>query len=839
MSASVSRLIQQFTPKHYDINLTINRVERTFSGEVTIEGSVITPNQPIRLHAKELKIDSATLSGNSLSWHMEQHDELVLEAEEIKSGEHKLLINFSGKITDSMNGMYPCYYEHDGVKKELIATQFESHYAREVFPCVDEPEAKATYSVTLNTEKNVTVLGNMPVISQTKNETTLTTVFDKTPLMSTYLLAWVVGEFHKKTATTKSGVEVNVWATKAQSAESLDFGLDIATRTIDFFDEYFETPYPLPKSDHVALPDFSSGAMENWGLITYRETALLADPKLTSLSDRKYAATVIAHELSHQWFGNLVTMKWWNDLWLNESFATMMEYLAIDAIEPDWNIWLLNATMDVPSALLRDALDGIQAIQCDVNHPDEIQTLFDPSIVYAKGGRLLRMLQTYLGNEAMRQGLALYFKKFAYKNTEANDLWACLSEASGKDITDFMNTWITQPGYPLLHVSQTEIGINLRQERFFTGEHQDSDSIWPIPLNCSSPDAPEILEAKSLSVETNLDSLPIMNIGGTAHFITHYDDALLSKIIENLPNLKPVDRIYILQEQSLLSRAGIISSASLIPLISAMYDETEDSVWDVISMIIGDLKKFVEFNDSAEKALRKLVRELASKQFERLVWDEKPSEPESDTILRSTIISLMLYGEDELVVKEALSRFDIDKLNSIDAEMRPVIISTAVKYGDEKLAETLVEKYRQSSHSGLRDDISSGLTSTTSANIAIKLTDLLKDSSTIRPQDFTRWLAWLMRNRYSRELTWSWFRNNWQWIHDSFSSDSHYDMLPRYIAGALVTEEQFNEYNEFFEPLLDNPTLKRNITIGATEIKSRVELIKRDGADVYQKLISA
>src|SRR5690606_2848949 len=252
-----------------------------------------------------------------------------------------------------------------------------------------------------------------------------------------------------------------------QPAASLDFALDIATRTIDFFENYFDTPYPLPKSDHVALPDFSSGAMENWGLVTYREIALLDDPTTTSVSSKHYIATVIAHQLSHQWFGNLLTMKWWNNLWLNESFAALMEYIAVDALHPEWNVWLDFATMESIMALRRDSLDGVQAVQVDVNHPDEISTLFDGAIVYAKGARLLRMLQHYIGHEAFQAGLKAYFATYKYGNTEGDDLWNALAGASGKDIAGFMNTWISQSGYPVVQVSQNGNDVALTQQQFF------------------------------------------------------------------------------------------------------------------------------------------------------------------------------------------------------------------------------------------------------------------------------------------------------------------------------------------------------------------------------------
>ena len=454
---TVPRLLDTFIPNNYTLTLDLAHAEeKSFSGSVIISGK--STGESISLHSKELTIHSALIDNRPAEFSHDEFDELRLSRPELSSGQHTVRVEFSGTITDAMHGLYPCYFTHDGVKKQLFATQFESHHAREVFPCVDEPAAKATYDVTLVTAPGLTVLGNMPVTKSSEQDSALTTTFATTPRMSSYLLAFVVGELHKKTARTTSGVEVNVWATPAQSEETLDFALDIATRSIDFYNEYFGVPYPLPKSDHVALPDFSSGAMENWGLITYRESCLLADPKLTPESSKRFIATVIAHELSHQWFGNLVTMQWWNDLWLNESFANMMEYVAVDALHPEWRMWEDFATSEVTAALRRDSLDGVQPVQADVNHPDEISTLFDPAIVYAKGGRLLVMVRRLIGEEAFRAGLKSYFEKFAYQNTVGNDLWQELETASGQPIVDLMNTWISQPGLPIVQVEQNNSG---------------------------------------------------------------------------------------------------------------------------------------------------------------------------------------------------------------------------------------------------------------------------------------------------------------------------------------------------------------------------------------------
>lgn len=836
---TVSRLIEQFVPEHYQISLNIGRTERTFSGVVTMNGSTIGDGGTIMVHAKDLTIESVTVDGKSAEFSEGENDELTIKHPDILPGRHIVVFAFSGTITDAMHGMYPCYYDHEGTKKELIATQFESHHAREAFPCIDEPEAKATFDVTLTTEKNVSVLGNMPVTNQKEAEDKLVTTFATTPRMSTYLVAWVAGDLHRKTATTKRGIEVNVWATPAQPAESLDFALDIATRTIDFFEEYFDTPYPLPKSDHVALPDFSAGAMENWGLVTYREIALLADPATTSVSSKHYIATVIAHELSHQWFGNLVTMKWWNNLWLNESFATLMEYVAIDALHPEWNVWLDFATAESIYALRRDSLDGVQAVQVDVHHPDEISTLFDGAIVYAKGARLLRMCQQYIGHEAFQSGLKAYFAAHKYQNTEGDDLWNALSEASGKNIAGLMNTWISQSGYPVVDVTHHDTEITLTQQQFFVGPHQPSDKLWPIPLNASDASLPELFETKETTVTATPETPVRLNVGDSAHFITHYDDELLQRLIVEVKNggLSPLDKVQLLHEQTLLARGGIVPSARLIPLLEAYENETTEAVWDIISLALGELKKFVESDETAESQLRAFAGRLARRQFERLGWHPLEGEDETTTKLRTTIIGLMVYSQDADVLATAKKMYDENSLDQLDPELRPLILGSVVRYSSTPATiESLVETYKTTTSSELQQDIASGLTSTKDKELIKKLLSMVMDSSVVRPQDVARWFVWTIRNRDGKEIAWSWVRENWNWIEKTFKSDKSYDDYPRGAASALTTRTQLEEYKEFFTPLKSEPALARVISIGIGEVEGRVELIERDGAGVREAL---
>ena len=830
----VPRLLDTFTPNHYNLTLDLTRAEeKEFSGTVIISGD--STSELISLHSKGLTIQSVTIDNQPADVSFDEFDELRLSQPELKSGNHTIHINFSGTITDAMHGLYPCYFTHDGVKKQLFATQFESHHAREVFPCVDEPAAKAEYDLTLITRPGITVLGNMPVKFQKENGDSLTTTFEKTPRMSSYLLAFVIGELHKKSARTKSGVEVNVWATPAQNENTLDFALDIATRSIDFYDEYFGVKYPLPKSDHVALPDFSSGAMENWGLITYRESCLLADPELTPESSRRFIATVIAHELSHQWFGNLVTMNWWNDLWLNESFANMMEYVAIDALQPDWHMWEDFATNEVTAALRRDSLDGVQSVQADVNHPDEISTLFDPAIVYAKGGRLLVMVRKLIGEEAFRAGLKSYFEKFAYKNTVGNDLWQELESASGQPIVNLMNAWISQPGLPVVSVSNSHDTATLSQERFFIGEHQPSDALWPIPLFANQLLDVKILNQKetTVSIEKPLQ----LNCGLSAHFVTKYDESTREYLLKNITELPTLDKICILQDATILARAGFENSASLLPLALSLKTETNEKVFGMTAGALTELRKFVDDNDAARDSLKKISGEFARATFEELGWDEKYGESDDDRERRTTALSLMMYSEDKEVLNEAKTRFDNNKLEDLPTELRALIISANVRHFETpKIIENLFATYKNTPSNDLQNDIAIGLTSTKNPETAEKILANIKDSNIIRPQDASRWFVYLIRTRESRQIAWNWLKENWAWVEDTFGEDKSYDDFIRYAATALLTTDELNDFRQFFEPMENIPALTRTIKLGITEISARVELIKRDKEAVISSL---
>lgn len=839
---TVQRLYETFQPNHYNLSLALERENRTFSGTVIIQGTHTSQHDDVKLHTKGLEVRKVFVNEKNVEFTLApDEDALVIKTADITSaGDVQIAVDFSGTITDPMHGLYPCYYTHDKIKKELLATQLESHHAREVFPCVDEPEAKATFDLTLTTETGVTTLANMPVREQHESNGILTTSFETSPRMSPYLLAFVVGELQSKSVKTKRGVEVTGWATHAQSPESFDFGLDVASRSIDFFEEYFGVPYPLPKADHVALPDFSAAAMENWGLITYRESCFLAD-KTTAINTKQWIATVIAHETSHQWFGNLVTMKWWDDLWLNESFASLMENVCPEALFPEWDFRGTYINQRVLPALRRDYLPGIQPIKIAVNHPDEISTIFDPSIVYAKGARSLFMLRAYIGEEAFRAGLGQYFKEHAYKNTVGDDLWKSLSASSGKNINAFMKPWLEQPGMPVVHASQANGELALSQKRFVIPA-TDEDTIWPIPLHGLPDGLPELLDMKQTKVPMPGDNSHILiNHDATTHAIVSYDEQLRTRLESALANseLEEMDRLSLLHDMSLLARAGEQTAVSLLKLTKRYELETSEPVWDIMALVIADLRRLVEHDTEAETALKQFVRTLALPTYQRLGWTTTSGEKESDTKLRALVIGLLGYSEYDEVIARSLEAFRaVSSAQDLPGEVRATILALTVKHGTLEDIERMIKEHQTTSSSDLRDDITAGLTATKDQSLIKRFIETFTDKSVIRPQDLSHWFIYLIRNRHGREQTWTWMTENWGWIEKTYAGDKSYDNFVRYSASALGTHEWLKRYETFFEDKRSITALSRAIELGIADITVRADWFERDAVQLCKALKS-
>ncbi|MGH7196556.1 MAG: M1 family metallopeptidase [Candidatus Saccharimonadales bacterium] len=843
-STTVQRLLPQFAPGHYDLTINLTKREkRQFSGEVTITGTLQKAGKQITLHAHELTVESVQIDGHDATFKIGQDDELILTtARELASGEHEIHLAFSGTITDPMHGLYPCYFKLDGKEKELLATQFESHHAREVFPCIDEPSAKATFDLTLITEKDVTTLANTPVAQQKEDGNQLTTTFDRTPKMSTYLLAFVVGELGYTETTNEHGVKIRVYATP-DKIEQTRFSLDLAAKALDFYDDYFDNPYPLKKCDMVALPDFSSGAMENWGLITYRESCLLVDPENTATDTKQFIATVVCHELAHQWFGNLVTMAWWDDLWLNESFANWMEHHAVNHFFPEWQMWEQFSSTEKQMALTRDGLASVQSVQQHVSHPEEIRSLFDSAIVYAKGSCLIRMLHEYLGDITFRDGLRVYMQRHKYGNTETTDLWNTLSEASGKDVASFMQPWVHQSGHPVVTVGASDSTAVLHQRRFYaspTEAKPHDPTAWPVPL-LSESIGQDVMSELTVTVPVAHTDAPFMlNKGYTGFYHTRYDTEQLAHLAKAVSQAQvaATDRQGLLIDNLALTRAGLLKTTELFNLLAHYHNEPSYAVWLSMTSVIGALKVLVNEDPVLKPHLQKYVERLAKEEFHRLGWDKKPGESYFDELLRPNIIGLMAYAETPEVVSHSLKLFDEAKSpQEIPADLRGIVYTVAVRERGQSAFGRQLAWYKETASAEERINLCAGLTSMRDENLANQATELLT-TRTVKLQDLGYWFAYLMRNSHARKATWEWMHANWSWIQKNFSADMHYTDFPRYSAAAFSTREQLAEYKKFFEPKQKEPALARTITQGIEDIEVRMLWRERDItgiADYLQK----
>ena len=842
---AVKHFIETFVPEHYDLFLDLNRADKTFSGKVTITGEAKTSK--ISLHQKDLTVEAVEVTGQARPFTLDKDNEaLYIELE--AAGSVVVTITYTGQITDNMTGIYPSYYTVDGVKKEIISTQFESHFAREAFPSVDEPEAKATFDLALKFDQaeGELALSNMPEIDVENRKATGVWKFETTPRMSSYLLAFAAGDMQGITAKTKNGTLVGVYATKAHPASNLEFALDIAVRCIEFYEEYYGVKYPIPQSLHVALPDFSAGAMENWGLVTYREIYLLVDENSTALS-RQTVALVVAHELAHQWFGNLVTMKWWDDLWLNESFANMMEYVSVDAIEPSWKIFEDFQTSGAPYALKRDATDGVQSVHVEVKHPDEINTLFDGAIVYAKGSRLMHMLRRWLGDDAFRKGLGAYFEKHQYGNTIGRDLWDALSQASGRDVAAFMDAWLEQPGYPVVTAKVENDCLILTQKQFFIGEHEDKGRLWPVPLNSNWQGLPDTLTTERLEIP-NYAALAAQNEGAlrlntenTAHYISDYQGELLDALLNNLSSLDNISKLQIVQERRLLAESGKISYADLLPVINKLANETSYMVVSAVSQVLEGLNRFVDEGSQTEEDYKALLKILSQSNFDRLGFEKQEGESDEDEMVRQLIVGNMIKADDEIAKAQASQIFDKyrDNLGKLPAAIRLQVLVNQIKHHESKeLTKLYLDLYVASNDGSFKNALSTALSYTKNKETLDELLATWKDKFTVKPQDLSAWYARFLSRDFTQEAVWTWARENWDWIKAALGGDMSFDSFVISPAVVFKTEKRLAEYKAFFEPQLDDMAISRNISMGIKEIAARVELVKRE-KEAVEKAIRA
>ena len=835
----VRHLFEQFRPNHYKLDIDPDKQAMTFTGIVKISGKKAgRPAKRLTLHAKDLKINSVNLVLIDRSGKREiniervvlhkAYDELRLHTNELLyPGEYEVEINFSGQITRAMNGLYPCFYKHNEQEEIILATQFESHHAREVFPCLDEPEAKAVFELTLHAFKNEVVLANTePKITRDKEDKVVIT-FNPTPKMSTYLLAFVIGKVNYLEGQTKSGVRVRTYASP-DIINHTKFALDTAIKCLDLYNDYFAIDYPLSKCDLVALPDFASGAMENWGLITFREQALVVDSHHTSLGMKQYVANVVAHELTHQWFGNLVTMKWWNDLWLNESFASLMSYLAVDKIFPEWQVWNQFIVEEQSQALKLDSLANTHPINVKINHPDEIRTIFD-NISYEKGASVLLMLMRFLGQDDFRTGLTMYLKTHSYENSVSKDLWQSWEEVTHKPIADFMNAWTTQPGYPIVTAEVKGKKVSFLQQRFYLNPRADKEnSIWPIPLFPNSELTNATLEKSKLSSVISETKPPlIINHGRSAFFRVIYNSEHIDTLKKSIKNkeLNELDRQGILADSFDAAKAGFQSVVESLNLLDAYDDEDNLLVWDIIGANLAGIRTVMD-NDHLRDLINPSIHKLIKKQYTRLGWSEKAMDSSFDILMRPLILGLATSSE----LPESLSKvkdiYASSNKKAISPNIRGVVYTTIARHGGATEFNELLKMHNETNNSEEKVTLAAALTNFKQPELIERSLGTIT-SKDVRLQDVAYWVSYSFANRYAKELTWQWLKTHWDWLEKNLGNDLSFYMMPRYAAKAFSDESFIPEFSTFFEAHMSE-SFKRTVAQAIETITWQSQWKKRD-----------
>ena len=821
----MEQLANYFTPELYEIELRINKDTEQVQGRVKIQG--VAKSSTVKLHAKNLKINQLTINQRPTTFTEDAETETISFTSQVSDAEIIIEVRYSLQLSHGMTGLYLSTYEHEGKTERIVSTQFESHYARMMFPCVDEPAAKAKFSLkVIDTDSTDTILSNMPI--KTERTLTYTSVnselnpktdpnamnlntevtrkiveFETTPRMSTYLLALCLGHFQSVTTKNQHGVTITTYAPLNQAKESLVEPNQIAGEALDFYDQAFGVPYPLPKLDQVAVPDFDAGAMENWGLVTYRESCLLIDETAT-LTDKIQIATVITHELSHQWFGNLVTMAWWDDLWLNESFANMMEYYCLDAIRPEWRVWQEYFVSDCYYALTRDVSPDIQAVKQAVNHPSEIETLFDPAIVYAKGSHLMFMLMRLMGEQNFLKGLRDYFEKHQYQNTTGDNLWAALRPYAEFNVSDFMNQWITRPGFPIIEGE--------KQERFYLDGRKNQES-WPL-------------------VQVSDDM--------TGHYIIGLTSEELQAKLARFSELSQEQQLRLLIDQSLLLRIPRGDLPASLDLLMHFREETSFSIWSIIMSILGELKIYCPADTPAEVNLKSYIRELISAQIARLGVSEKTEDTDDDKKLRESILSLAVYADDQPTILHLTEQYNIyitDALNFavISPELLLPYLEAEFKNTKEARFKEYLNLYIKTSSPTIKSLLLDIITDAKREEHLQTLLDMLSDTKVIRLQDHSGYVRDLLANHSTRKATFDWLYQNWDYLKNAVDGKS-LDIYPKIMARFIRNQSDFVLFQEFAKRFENDPALFRIIKIGIYEIENRLALLAKNTEKLHQKL---
>ena len=799
------RLPLHVRPVRYQARLAVSLAERTFHGRLELELDLARPAAELVLHAAGLELFEAAVEAGGRRLPAEVRLEPVSETAvlslpaELPAGRATLRLAWRGAFCDGLRGLYLA-------GPELAATQFEAADARRVFPCLDEPGFKAPWRLTVEAAADLLVLSNGAAEWVEAHGTTRVHRFAETPPLPTYLVALVVGRLEAGAAGEALGVACRTWSVPGKAALTT-FGQEVAEAALPRLTEYFGLPYAFGKLDQVGLPDFEAGAMENAGLITYREVALLLDPATASLAQRKRVAEVVTHELAHQWFGNLVTMTWWDDLWLNEAFATWMAYLVVDQWRPEWRIWL-GFDQGKAAAMGLDALRSTHPIHAEVRTVAEATEAFD-LITYEKGGAVLRMIEGYLGAEAFRDGIRRYMRRHAGGNAVADDLWRALGEASGQPVLALANAWIGRPGFPLVGAALQGATLRLTQRRFFSRPgDQDPEARWPVPVVLRWGRGGVVQERRLLleaeGAEVALDGPPdwlVVNGGATGVYRVAPDAGLLAGLRRHVAALAPAERVALLSDEWALVRCGERPVEAWLELAAAFGGETDHAVLDELVARLSALDHRL-VAEADRPRFQALVAALLGPALERIGWAPADGEGDEPRLTRAALVRAVgLVARDPRAAREAaarLDRFTAGDRTALEANLQDAAVAMAARDGDAARFEAFQALFARESEPAFRRRWLLALAAFEDPALAARAIELAMGDG-VPLQDWASFAAGLLSNRTAREPFWARLRAEWGAVAARLANAP---MLLRRVVeavGALTEPRHLAEARAFFE----------------------------------------
>ena len=806
------RLPTNVVPERYEIKLTPDLSTARFAGEEKVSIQVIQPVRQIIVNAAELEFQAVFIKGlggklvqGNVALDSENEQAAFNFPEILNPGRWELQITFSGILNDKLHGFYrSTYKDPNGQEKTLASTQFESTDARRAFPCWDEPAFKAIFQVTLVVDDKLTAISNARAIRQTPlpGTTKKEVVFADTMKMSTYLVAFIVGEFEGSQPVMVGNAPLRVWAVPGKGHLG-KFALQVGGFSLSFFSRYYDIPYPGDKLDLIAIPYFASGAMENLGAITFRETALLVDEEKATRSELERVADVVSHENAHMWFGDLVTMRWWNGLWLNEAFATFMEMLAVDTWKPEWRRWD-SFTVSRAAAMQVDGLKSTRPIEFPVKRPEEAGGMFDV-LTYEKGASVLRMLEQYLGANAFRDGIRLYLRRHQYANAETTDLWDALEESTHQPARALMDSWIFQAGYPLLSVKKDGGSLVLSQRLFRYLQDDDApDRKFHIPIflragiKGGTIDKIVLLTDQELRIELPEDSYWVVaNAGGHGFYRVRYSPDLMTAVKRDLQTqLLPVERFNLVNDTWATTLAGLTSLTDYLDLMDLLRDESDLNVWTTVIISCHHLHRILD--EAQDRSFQGRIRAIFNPALKRLAWSPREGETELERQLRGDLIgALGTVGEDQACQKRARElypQYEKDPA-SVERNLIPALVSIVAHTGNGTDYEKFYARVKNAQTPQEETRYLFALGAFRQPDL-IDRTLKMTISGEVRTQNAPYLMRGILLNKDARERAWAFMKAHWEEMLRRYPDNS----IPRMCEGiiGLVTRELEADVREFF-----------------------------------------